>query len=65
MVLRVTSISPADAREALPEPWRFGCPLCGSVNIKRRVKHGDYRCRRCGGFFPKPIDRSYPEHHSE
>jgi len=38
--------------------WRYGCPYCGSVSIRKRVKTQDYRCTKCGEVFEKPLDRN-------
>jgi predicted RNA-binding Zn-ribbon protein involved in translation (DUF1610 family) len=37
--------------------WRFRCPFCGSVQIKKytRFKKG-YRCEKCGNEFMERID---------
>lgn len=36
--------------------WRFRCPWCMSVVICRRIRTRDYRCKRCGKIFGKPMD---------
>lgn len=39
------------------EPWRYRCPVCDSVVVRRIKKNNDkWKCLKCRAKFDTPID---------